>query len=47
MIVVGDKEKSLRALAVRVRGIKNVINVSLKTWLPKIQKLVATRSLSL
>ncbi len=45
MIVVGDKEKSLQKLVIRIRGQKNVAAVSLKTWLPKVQKLVARRSL--
>ncbi len=47
MIVVGDQEKSLRKLAVRVRGKKQVTIVTLKSWLPKIQKLVASRSVKL
>lgn len=47
MIVVGDKEKALRTLAVRVRGKKQVTSVTLKTWLGRLQKLTATRSLAL
>ena len=47
MIVVGDKEKSLRKLAVRVRGKKQVKTVAVKAWLPQLQKLITARSLSL
>lgn len=47
MIVVGDKEKSLTKLAIRVRGKKDVKNVTLKSWIPAVQKLVTSRSISL
>ncbi len=47
MVVVGDKERLLKTLAVRVRGKKQVTMVTLKSWLPKIQKLVASRSVKL
>lgn len=47
MIVVGDKEKSLTKLAIRVRGKKVVKTVTLKTWLPQLQKLVAKRSVTI
>lgn len=47
MIVIGDKEKSLTKLSVRVRGKKDMKSVTLKTWLPQLQKLIASRSLSL
>lgn len=47
MIVVGDKEKSLQKLAIRVRGKKDVKNVTLKAWIPAVQKLIAARSIAL
>lgn len=47
MLVIGDKEKSLTKLAVRIRGKKTVKVVTLKSWIPAIQKLIASRSTSL
>ncbi len=47
MVVVGDKEKSLTKLAVRVRGKKQVKTVTLKTWVPQLQKAIANRTLVL
>lgn len=47
MIVVGDKEKSLRQLAIRVRGKKDVKKVTLSPWLKQLQSIAIRRSLSL
>ena len=47
MIVVGDKEKSLTKLAIRVRGKKQVKMVTLKTWIPALQAGVTKRSIGL
>lgn len=47
MIVVGDKEKSLRQFTIRIRGKKDVKKVTIKTWLVQVQKLASIRSLSL
>lgn len=47
MIVVGDKEKSLTKLAIRIRGKKAVKTVNLKTWIPALQAAVAKRSITL
>jgi threonyl-tRNA synthetase len=47
MIVIGDKEKSLTKLSIRVRGKKNVKEVTLKTWIPLLQKNISKRSLAL
>jgi threonyl-tRNA synthetase len=47
MIVVGDKERSLQALAVRVRGRATVKKTTSNAFITACQKLIATRSLSL
>jgi len=47
MIVVGDKERSLRRVSVRTRGKKLVQTVILKTWLSKLQTHITRRSLPL
>jgi threonyl-tRNA synthetase len=47
MIVVGDKEKSLTKLAIRVRGKKTVKTVTLKSWIPQIHTAIAKRTLAL
>lgn len=47
MIVVGDKEKSLTKLAIRVRGKEAVKTVTLKPWLATVQKLIAKRAITL
>lgn len=47
MVVVGDKEKSLTTLAVRVRGKKQIKSVKLKTWIPALQNSIAQRTLNL
>lgn len=47
MIVLGDKEKSLRSIAVRVRGKKNVQTVAVLAWMKKVQGLIAKRSILL
>lgn len=47
MIVVGDKEKSLNKLAVRVRGKKTMTTVTLKPWIVKLQAAIHTRRLPL
>lgn len=47
MIVVGDKEKSLRQLAIRVRGKKDVKKVSLSVWLKQLNTIIAKRALGL
>ncbi len=47
MIVIGDKEKTLTKLAIRIRGKKNVKQVTLKTWIPATQKLINTRATNL
>lgn len=47
MIVLGDKEKALRVLSIRVRGKKVVQTVALKSWVTKTQGLIAKRSLTL
>ncbi len=47
MIVVGDKEKSLKKLVIRVRGKKEVKTVTTTAWITSLQKKVVTRSLTL
>jgi len=47
MIVIGDKEKSLTKLSIRVRGKKQVREVTLKAWIPALQKLINRRALTL
>lgn len=47
MVVIGDKEKSLTKLSVRVRAKKTVKTVALKSWIPALQKLITTRSIAL
>lgn len=47
MIVVGDKEKSLTKLSIRVRGKKQVRPVTLKTWIPALQRLTTRRTTTL
>jgi threonyl-tRNA synthetase len=47
MIVIGDKEKALTKLSIRVRGKKNVKLVTLKTWIPLLQKAIVKRSIAL
>ncbi len=44
MIVVGDKEKVLKKLTIRVRGKKLPKTVTLKSWIPVLQKAITTRS---
>lgn len=44
MIVIGDKEKSLTKLAIRIRGKKDVKLVTLKSWIPTIQKSITART---
>ncbi|MBI3572775.1 MAG: threonine--tRNA ligase [Candidatus Kerfeldbacteria bacterium] len=44
MVVVGDKEKSLTKLTIRVQGKKAPVNVTLKHWIPLLQKNIARRS---
>lgn len=47
MIVVGEKEKTLQRMAIRVRGKKQVRSVRLKTWIIQAQKKMASRSSAL
>lgn len=47
MIVIGDKEKALTKLSIRIRGKKNVKLVTLKTWIPLLQKAIVKRSIVL
>jgi threonyl-tRNA synthetase len=47
MVVVGDKEKSLTSLAIRIRGKKDVKQVKLKTWIPALQQAIARRVITL
>lgn len=47
MIVVGDKEKSLAKLAIRVHGKKEVRTTTLKTFTATAVKLIASRSTGL
>lgn len=47
MVVLGDKEKSLTKLAIRVRGKEAVKQVTLKPWLRSLQQLIAKRSITL
>src|SRR6185503_20886887 len=41
MVVVGDKEKSLKKLAIRIRGQKQMKTVALKTWVAAVQKQIS------
>ncbi len=47
MIVLGDKEKSLTKLAIRVRGKTAVKTVAIKPWLAAVKKLVDRRAITL
>ncbi len=47
MIVVGDKEKTLNKVSIRVRGKKDVKTVTLKSWIPAVQKSIASRTIAL
>ncbi len=47
MIVVGDKEKSLRQVAVRIRGKQDVKKVTLTAWLKQLQRAIEKKSLAL
>ncbi|MBI4458082.1 threonine--tRNA ligase [Candidatus Uhrbacteria bacterium] len=43
MLVIGDKEKSLKKLNVRIRGKKNEKQVALKAFIAKVKKEIAER----
>jgi threonyl-tRNA synthetase len=47
MVVLGDKERALKKLAIRVRGQKNVRSVSLASWLKDLRSKIDRRSLGL
>lgn len=47
MLVVGDKEKSLQKISVRIRGKKEVKTVAVKTWIATIQKNSVSRTAAL
>ncbi|MBI5467247.1 MAG: threonine--tRNA ligase, partial [Candidatus Kerfeldbacteria bacterium] len=47
MIVVGDKERALTKLTIRVRGKKQPRQVTLKTWVPAVQRLINQRSVTI
>lgn len=47
MIVVGDKEKALKKLAVRVRGKKQVKSVTVKSWIPQLTTAITKRAITI
>ncbi len=44
MLVVGDKEKSLRKLSVRIRGVQKLKAMTPKSFIARLQKEIARRS---